>query len=73
MEDLNKIPWSVLDTFNDDLEEMLATWISLFLEAVDRHVPVKHLRVKSLEKPIWLTDEILHQIRERDDLKKKMC
>ena len=45
-------------------------WITLVFSIVDQHAPVKSLRVKSLKKPSWLSDEILNAIKERDELKK---
>jgi hypothetical protein len=51
---------------------MLSTWVSLVTDTVDRHAPLKTLRVKSLKKPTWLDDEILTAIGERDEFKKTL-
>ena len=69
--DLNELSWSVLDTFENP-DEMLSMWITLVFSVVDQHAPVKSLRVKSLKKPSWLSDEILNAITERDELKKRL-
>ena len=45
--DLNKIPWSILDVYSDDPDEMLNTWIKLVLDVIDTHAPVKQKRVKT--------------------------
>ena len=45
---------------------------ALVLDVVDRHAPLRSVRVKSMKKPLWLSDEILTAIKERDRLKKKL-
>ena len=56
--DLNRIRWSILDTYSNDPDEMLNTWTKLVLDVVDTHAPVKKKQVKSPDKPSWLTNEI---------------
>ena len=70
--DLNELSWSVLDTFENNPDEMLSMWITLVFSIVDQHASVKSLRVKSLKKPSWLSDEILNAIKEREELKKRL-
>ena len=72
IKDLNEVPWTVLDPFDNDPDEMLSTWEALVLDVVDRHAPLKSVRVKSMKKPSWLSDEILTVIKERDRLKKEL-
>ena len=67
IKDLNEVPWTVLDTFDDDPDEMLSTWESLALDVVDRHAPLKSVRVKSMKKPMWLSDQ--ERTRKRTNLK----
>ena len=69
LKDLNEVPWTVLDTFDHDPDEMLSTWEALVLDVVDRHAPHKSVRVKFM---MWLLDEILTAIKERDRLKKEL-
>ena len=38
---------------------------------IDRHAALKSVRVESMKKPSWLSDEILTAMKERDRLKKK--
>ena len=33
--DLNKIPWSILDAYSNDPDEILYTWIKLVLDVID--------------------------------------
>ena len=68
--DLNRIPWSILDTYSNDLDEMLNTWIKLVLDVFDTHTPIRKKRVKSPDRPSWLTNEIQEAIKHRDHLKK---
>ena len=72
IKDLNEVPWTVLDPFDNDPDEMLSTWEALVLDVVDRHAPLKSVRVKSMKKPSWLSDEIFTAIKERDRLKKEL-
>ena len=72
IKDLNEVPWTVLDTFDKDPDEMSSTWEALVLDVVDRHAPLKSVRVKSMKKPSWLSDEILTAIKERDRLRKEL-
>ena len=51
---------------------MLSTWEALVLDVVDQHAPLKSVRVKSVKKPSWLSDEILTAIKERDRPKKDL-
>ena len=68
--DLNRIPWSILDTCSNDPDEMLNTWIKLVLDVVDTHSPMKKKWVKSPDKPSWLMNEIQEAIKHRGHLKK---
>ena len=71
------MPWTALETFDNDRDEMLSTcWealtVAIVLDVVDRHAPLRSVRVKSMKKPSWLSDEILTAIKERDRVKKKL-
>ena len=48
-----------------------ALTVAIVLDVVDRHAPLRSVRVKSMKKPSWLSDEILTAIKERDRVKKK--
>ena len=72
IKDLNEVLWTVLDTFDNDPDEMLSTWDALVLDVVDRHAPLKSVRVKSMKKPSSLSDETITAIKERDRLKKEL-
>ena len=66
--DLKLIPWDTVKIF-DDPNDALATWSHLFLEVVDKHIPIKQHRVKHKNQPQWLTPEIIDSIKTRDRFK----
>ena len=58
----------ILDTF-DDVNECVQVWNMLFLEIVNKHVPLKQHRVRKDHQPDWLTPEIIDTIKERNKCK----
>ena len=66
--DLRSAPWSSIEAY-DDPSDALAQWYQIFQSIVDRHVPLRTKKVKSLQLPKWMTSEILAGIRQRDQLK----
>ena len=68
--DLNRTPCNILDTYSNDLDEILNTWIKLVLDVVDTHAPMKKKGVKSPDKPSWLMKGIQEAITHRGHLKK---
>ena len=63
--DLQSVPWDFIKLF-DDVNDILETWADLFLEAVDKNVPIKQHRVKHKNQPQWITPDILDAIKSRD-------
>ena len=53
-----------------DPELMYERFISLLNSVIDRHAPMRRVRVKQNESP-WMTSDILTMIRERDKLKSR--
>ena len=41
----------------------------MFIEIVDKHLPLKTLRVKHKQQPKWLTRDIIEAIKTRDRYK----
>ena len=66
--DLKLIPWDTVKIF-DDPNDALDTLSHLFLEVVDKHIPIKQHRVKHKNQPQWLTPEIIDSIKTRDRFK----
>ena len=60
----------MLDAFND-VNEMLATWKSLFINIVNQHAPIVSRKVKNKKLNEWMTAEIMQKIRIRDQLKSR--
>ena len=65
IEDLQSVPWDTIKLF-DDTDDILEAWSDLFLQVVDKHVPIKQLRVKHKNQPQWMSPEILDAIKCRD-------
>ena len=68
IDDLRQIPREILDTY-DDVNECVQVWNMLFLEIVNKHVPLKQHRVRKDHQPDWLTPEIIDTIKERNKCK----
>ena len=66
--DLQSVPWDIIKIF-DDTNDTLDSWSSMFIEIVDKHLPLKTLRVKRKQQPKWLTPEIVEAIKTRDRYK----
>ena len=63
--DLQAVPWDVIQLF-DHTDDILEAWTDLFLEVVDKNVPLKQHRVKRKNQPDWITPDILDAIKYRD-------
>lgn len=66
--DLQSAPWDTIKIF-EDINDTLETWSSMFLEIVDKHLPLKTLRVKYKQQPKWLTPDIIDAMKIRDRYK----
>ena len=64
-DDIEKLPWSVLDTF-DDPDDALDTFISLIEGVLNDHIPWREKRVKRVTQPQWMSNDILEAIDTRD-------
>ena len=65
MDDLQNVPWDTIKLL-DDTDDILDAWLDIFLQVVDKHVPIKHQRVKRINQPRWISPEILDAIKSRD-------
>ena len=63
--DLQAVPWDLIHLF-DDTDDVLDVWNNLFLEVVDRNIPIRQHRVKHKNQPQWLTPDISDAIKYRD-------
>ena len=64
MSDLRDGPWSVIDTF-DSMDDKWGCWKSLLLSVLDRHAPLRKIRVRRSSLP-WITAEVLKINRARN-------
>ena len=60
--DLQSVLWDTIK-LSEDTDEILEAWSDLFLQVVDKHVPMKQHRVKHKNQPQWFTPEILDAIK----------
>ena len=65
IEDLQSVPWDTIKLF-DDTDDVMEAWLDLFLQVVDKHVPIRQHRVKHKNQPQWMSPEILEAIKLRD-------
>ena len=66
--DLSSTPRDVIKRF-DDTNDIVESWSSLFLDIIDKHLPLKQHRVKRKQQPKLLNGEIFYAIRTRDRYK----
>ena len=66
--DLSSTPWDVIKIF-DDTNDIVESWSSLFLDIIDKHLPLKQHRVKRKQQPKRLNGEIIEAIKTRDRYK----
>ena len=53
----------------NDTNDAVETWSSLFLDVVNKHLPLKQHRVKRKQQLKWITGEIIDAIKTRDRYK----
>ena len=63
---LMNAPWDILNDI-DDIDLALDTWVSLFMNVVEHHLPVRTKRVRKKACP-WITKEVVQLMNERDRL-----
>ena len=50
LKDLHETPWWMVEAF-DNPDEALQCWKGLFLEVLNRHAPIKNVRVRAKSLP----------------------
>ncbi|XP_028414633.1 uncharacterized protein LOC114537740 [Dendronephthya gigantea] len=68
-EDLLTQPWEQI-VLKSDSDSMWACWKELFLNVLDKHAPIQHIRKRSSSVP-WATADIKKLIFDRDRKKRK--
>lgn len=69
IQDVSQLPWDIVYQF-DNPNICWQVWKSLFLEALDRHAPLRRKRLKENAIP-WVTPQIKQRMRKRDFHKKQ--
>ena len=64
--DLENVPWSVINIF-DNPDDQVSVFNTLFCEVLDRHAPLKTVRVKKNPAP-WITKSIRDEMDRRNML-----
>ena len=62
--DLQRIPWRSCINCND-IDRAWETWLRLFMDVVDKHMPLCEKRIRNNACP-WTNEEIIETMRERD-------
>ena len=65
VQDISDIPWAVIDDF-DDIEDRLNAFHMLFNPILDKHAPIKRVKLKTRPSP-FVTDEIKVLMQTRDE------
>ena len=66
--DLSLLPFAnVCD--HSDPDEALSVWYDTIKPVIDKHAPIQHKRVKATKPWPWLTQELIREMRKRDQLK----
>ena len=68
-EDLLAQRWEQI-VLQSDTDSMWTLWKELFLEVLDKHAPIQHIRKKSSSIP-WLTSEIKKLLFDKDKKKRR--
>ena len=54
---------------HSDPDEALSLWYDTIKPVIDKHAPIQHKRVKATKPCPWLTQELIREMRKRDQLK----
>ena len=66
--DLMNVSWDIVSDL-DDIDLAWETWVYLFMNIVDSHIPLCKKRIRNNACP-WITDDIVKIMKERDRIHK---
>ena len=66
--DLAGVLWKALDAYAD-VDKKLECWNAMFMDVLNKHIPLVTRRVKNKQIPGWMNRDIIRQICVRDKLK----
>ena len=69
LNDLSNLNWNVVYTLHDP-NSMWDKWLNLLTSVIDKQAPIKKKRLGRRKSP-WITAELFHKMRLRDNLKKR--
>ena len=67
IKDLNELPFELMRASANDPNDLCSSWKSFFLDILNKHAPVKTIRVKGNNLP-YVTAEVESVMRQRDYL-----
>jgi hypothetical protein len=70
LHDLGTQSWEHVYFFADNPSTKWEIWKDLFLQVLDKHVPLQSKKIKSKRSP-WISSDIKHLMTARDNLKRK--
>lgn len=70
--DLQQAPWGLMDTF-EDVNDQLHVFSLLFEEILDKHAPLKKVRLKKSQNKRWFNPEIDRLIKSRDLMRREIA
>ena len=65
LNDLNDVPWHLVDNEDNINDAVLTAWNKLFSEVANNHAPIKRRRVNGINSA-WMTSKISVAMRDRD-------
>ena len=70
LEDLRELPFGLIKDTSNNPEDLWLKWKTFFLNILDKHAPVKTIRVRGNNLP-YVTAEVKSMMRQRDYLRGK--
>ena len=70
LEDLRELPFGLIKDTSNNPEDLWLKWKTFFLNILDKHAPVKTIRVRGNNLP-YVTTEVKSMMRQRDYLRGK--
>ncbi len=67
--DISQLPWDSINQFAS-ANTSWQVWKSFFLEALDRHAPLRQNRLRQNRAIPWITPQVKQRMRKRDFHKK---
>ena len=66
LDELRNVPWHICKDI-ESIDFTWETWLRLFMNVVDKHIPMRKKRIRKNACP-WITNEIIDIMKERDNV-----